>query len=146
MTSSKVELTSETPTLHLLPLLHPFSSMLATTRIPRNTLLSLQQTNPFNRYSPSSPPHSRFIRTPRHARSAAARAKAQTGDGGGGGSLAGALGTTGTEGDDGMKRTRSINPREVSSLQQSMRIIELMNCERIARISSQRLRSWTRKS
>ncbi|GAA5961658.1 hypothetical protein JCM3765_000465 [Sporobolomyces pararoseus] len=83
--------------------------MLATFRRPRTISLVPQTNNLIARFGPT-PINSRFIRTPRHSRSAAARAKAQTGDGGGGGTTTGIAGTA-----DGLKRTRTSNPRELVS-------------------------------
>ncbi|GAA5997883.1 hypothetical protein JCM5350_008115 [Sporobolomyces pararoseus] len=87
--------------------------MLATIRRPRTTSLLQQTSYQLARFG-QTPVNSRFIRTPR---SAAARAKLeQTGDGGGGGSSTDIAGTAASEeGDDGLKRTRTSNPRELVS-------------------------------
>ncbi|GAA6023815.1 hypothetical protein JCM11491_000556 [Sporobolomyces phaffii] len=63
------------------------------------------------RFGPTLALNSRFLRTPRHARSAAARARTQSGDGGS--PPHNAASSVGTEGDDGLRRTRTSNPREL---------------------------------
>ncbi|GAA5902743.1 Mcx1p [Sporobolomyces salmoneus] len=87
--------------------------MLSSIRRPRSTLSTSHINSFVVPFTQSNLINSRFLRTPRGTRSAAARAKAQTGDGGG--STASPSGSIEVEGEDGLKRTRTSNPRELVS-------------------------------